>query len=936
MTKVETTEISSYRALGVDSKENKTTTPVTSAVVNKSNSSNGDAFISSTGFPNSVYGEVLTNIRISKYSSTPILNSNDAINKSQKHLIDLIRYFEGDAKNNYNANIHNDRSDVKTYGYGLTSVAKKILEKHGLSLNFKNEEEAYKGMLYYLNDAAYKDVINVVSEKVYNQAPASIKEALLDLAYNKGCSAINKKIKKAIDDKDWPKALDYLVYTETKSSKSKDNGDVAGLYRRSLARVILASRDLPKTDAIKNKITAIYNSAKNCAVKQNKGVTDCEKMFQAYSYGALPVNESENKNTNSSKIKFYRVNQEQMSVFSIARSMRPDNLASGDKGTQLLKAIIDKIVKLNNITCDGEDNGYPKTAMQKQGTVLKLPTQIDFEGSTINLNDPAEMEDVTDNSSDVKVKETEFVTQTEEMTDSASANDKKQVNTQDNSSKGSLWSKLPVYEIAGAGVSLLAGGFVRSLPKTKYTVSALAALGLIGGNIVRKIVNKFSEGGNIEDTDCQTGFQKMLANPNTEISTSGEFEILTLNYNINKGDTIYSLSRKYGIKQNIVCNNNNIENPDIINENQNLKIHKLGYKVKKGDSIASISEKFGLNSGVIEELNGFTENTKLEREQIIEMPGYIYVVKGGDTLSEISRQVGVSVKNLKEINNLASDTIYPNQKIIVLYNDTDYDISSNKKNISVDKQTNTRIETIDMSSNNEIGNRKFFKKRKINGRTAASYECLKPTGNGKLNGKTIIINPGHGFQPSGITDNDLDIGNPSRFKGLKNEYILNYDNAFRLIERLRRQGATVLYVQGYEGKRTKGWDLVSQELRRSGRNADMFISVHANSSPTPPKKDRMEIYYHRDSKEINGKKFAKIIESKFDKYQKNDKYSESKACGLSVLTTTQSFNMPSILWEVAFMNTEEGCSRLKNNALMDKYFDLMCEGVIQYFDTYKK
>jgi N-acetylmuramoyl-L-alanine amidase len=94
--------------------------------------------------------------------------------------------------------------------------------------------------------------------------------------------------------------------------------------------------------------------------------------------------------------------------------------------------------------------------------------------------------------------------------------------------------------------------------------------------------------------------------------------------------------------------------------------------------------------------------------------------------------------------------------------------------------------------------------------------------------------------------------------------------------------------------------------------------------------------YHKDAPDINGKNLALIMERKFDAYQKDEKYSKSEKRDLSVLRTTNAKKIPSVLWEVGFMNHPDGHKRLTNSDLMDKYADMMCESIIEYFDKYKK
>ena len=271
----------------------------------------------------------------------------------------------------------------------------------------------------------------------------------------------------------------------------------------------------------------------------------------------------------------------------------------------------------------------------------------------------------------------------------------------------------------------------------------------------------------------------------------------------------------------------------------------------------------------------------------------------------------------------------------------------NEEKISIWQRIRNGIESVFNSIKNfftpknkkETTKREYLKKRMIDGKVVATKEIFEPKAAGPLEGKTIIVNAGHGY--TNRTDGvELDCGNQCKETEFDDEWLINYDNAMRLIERLQNQGAKVIYLQGYEGKHSKGWDLISQELNKDENKADMFISIHANSSPKPPEADRAEIFYHPNSDRNFGKRLANIFEEKLDNYQDNKNYARSKEADLSVLRTSDSIKMPAILWEVAFMNRPEGRERMSNPKTMEEYSDMLTEAITDYYtnspDTRKR
>lgn len=91
------------------------------------------------------------------------------------------------------------------------------------------------------------------------------------------------------------------------------------------------------------------------------------------------------------------------------------------------------------------------------------------------------------------------------------------------------------------------------------------------------------------------------------------------------------------------------------------------YKVVSGDSLWSISKKYGLTVDELKRLNNLTSNNlsigQLLKVSDVEVLPKEYIVKLGDTLYSIARENNISVDELKRINNLSDNAISPGQKL---------------------------------------------------------------------------------------------------------------------------------------------------------------------------------------------------------------------------------------------------------------------------------
>lgn len=143
-------------------------------------------------------------------------------------------------------------------------------------------------------------------------------------------------------------------------------------------------------------------------------------------------------------------------------------------------------------------------------------------------------------------------------------------------------------------------------------------------------------------------------------------------YTVQKGDTLYSISRRLNIPINDLKEINNLSS-DILSIGQILFLTKkeepsnddIIYTVQKGDSLWGIAKKYGLTVPELIEKNNLS-NLTIQINQKLLVPNTTkeedtYIVQKGDTLWSIARKYGIEVNTLKEINNLKNNTLSINQ-----------------------------------------------------------------------------------------------------------------------------------------------------------------------------------------------------------------------------------------------------------------------------------
>ena len=152
-------------------------------------------------------------------------------------------------------------------------------------------------------------------------------------------------------------------------------------------------------------------------------------------------------------------------------------------------------------------------------------------------------------------------------------------------------------------------------------------------------------------------------------------------YTVQKGDTLYSISKKFNISVEEIKKINNLKSNTLsigqkLNLNGNLpdnetnEIEYDNYTVQRGDSLWSIAQKYNITVNELINLNELEntilqigQNLKVPKINIVEPEYEIYIVKKGDTLWSISKENGLTVNEIKELNNLTSNLLSVGQEI---------------------------------------------------------------------------------------------------------------------------------------------------------------------------------------------------------------------------------------------------------------------------------
>ena len=148
-------------------------------------------------------------------------------------------------------------------------------------------------------------------------------------------------------------------------------------------------------------------------------------------------------------------------------------------------------------------------------------------------------------------------------------------------------------------------------------------------------------------------------------------------YTVNKGDTLYSIAKRYGTSVSSLKEINNLSSNNL-SVGQKLKIanntsndtNTLNtYVVKAGDNLYKIARENNVSVSEIKSLNNLDSDI-LSIGQKLKIPSgnsvdVIYTIKAGDNLYAIARDYNTTVDAIKKRNNLTSNMLSIGQKLII-------------------------------------------------------------------------------------------------------------------------------------------------------------------------------------------------------------------------------------------------------------------------------
>jgi len=103
------------------------------------------------------------------------------------------------------------------------------------------------------------------------------------------------------------------------------------------------------------------------------------------------------------------------------------------------------------------------------------------------------------------------------------------------------------------------------------------------------------------------------------VATAAAVDAAAQTHRIARGETLYSIARKYGVTVDLLQRSNNITDPTRLRSGQELTIPHA-HVMRKGDTIYSVGRKYGVNPALILAANEIIDPTTVRIGQLLVIP----------------------------------------------------------------------------------------------------------------------------------------------------------------------------------------------------------------------------------------------------------------------------------------------------------------------------
>ena len=334
---------------------------------------------------------------------------------------------------------------------------------------------------------------------------------------------------------------------------------------------------------------------------------------------------------------------------------------------------------------------------------------------------------------------------------------------------------------------------------------------------------------------------------------------------LRQGETIYNLSRRYGVPAEAIMEANGISDATTVKAGQRISIPTYVYSQNVGVSAPDKNPNVAKASATVTNRQPASQNTAAPTQvaslnkpdtptparKAVVADGGRYTVVAGDSLYAISRRTGASVDAIKRVNGLDTDTVRIGQKLIIpgLTAENVASASTEKldpiRTSSVERKPSKPAEVKEYTPPKQSAESESGSIRKIE--TAAVAKAPDSTGVNSMRwpvqGRiTSAFGSDNGGRPNGGIDISVPQGTP--VKAAENGVVIYAGDGLKELGKtiLVRHSDGIVTVYGHVGeidvKRgqeiKRGQKIASSGMSGAAKQPQLHFEVRKNSEPVNP------------------------------------------------------------------------------------------------------
>ena len=148
---------------------------------------------------------------------------------------------------------------------------------------------------------------------------------------------------------------------------------------------------------------------------------------------------------------------------------------------------------------------------------------------------------------------------------------------------------------------------------------------------------------------------------------------------VQRGDTLWAISQRYGVTINQIVQTNQLENPNQLAVGMALVIPMASktHTVKSGETLWMIAQQYGTTIQAIVQANRISNPAAIYPGMVLTIPAKTHFVQEGETLWQIAQKYGTTIQEIIQLNQMQNpNLIFPGLSLVIPFSKPIIDVNA--------------------------------------------------------------------------------------------------------------------------------------------------------------------------------------------------------------------------------------------------------------------